>query len=92
MIVRIMGEGQYKVSSSLLDELNIIDNRIVDYVAADNETGYTQELIRLIAAVKEKGEPLDADQIIESDIILPPEDLTLDEARAIFRGSGLIED
>jgi len=92
MIVRIMGEGQYKVSSSLLDELNIIDNRIVDYVAADNETGYTQELIRLIAAVKEKGKPLDADQIIESDIIVPPEDLTLDEARAIFSGSGLIED
>ena len=92
MIVRIMGEGQYKLSSSVLDELNIIDNRIVDYIAAENEKDYTKELARLIEAVKEKGEPLDPDQIIESDIIVPPEDLTLDEAREVFSGDGLIED
>ena len=92
MIVRIMGEGQYKLSSSVLDELNIIDNRIVDYIAAENEKDFTKELVRLIEAVKEKGEPLDPDQIIESDIIVPPEDLTLEEAREVFSGTGLIED
>jgi len=92
MIVRIMGEGQYKLSSSVLDELNIIDNRIVDCIAAENEKDFTKELVRLIEAVKEKGEPLDLDQIIESDIIVPPEDLTLEEAREVFSGTGLIED
>ncbi|KAF5423880.1 MAG: hypothetical protein C5S41_06210 [Candidatus Methanomarinus sp.] len=78
MIVRIMGEGQYKLSSSMLDELNIVDNRIVEYVAAENEKEFTQELIKLINVVKEKGEPLDVYQIIESDIIVPPEDLTME--------------
>jgi predicted RecB family nuclease len=92
MIVRIMGEGQYKLSSSMLDELNIIDNRIVEYVAAENEKEFTQELIKLINVVKEKGEPLDVYHIIESDIIVPPEDLTMEEAREVFCGCGLIED
>ncbi len=92
MIIRIMGEGQYRVPSSLLDELNVIDNRIVDLVAKEDEGGYKNELARLISAVKEKGTPLGPEEIVESDLIVPPEDLTLEEAEKIFGGSGLIED
>ncbi len=92
MIIRIMGEGQYRVPSSILDELNVIDNRIVDLVAKEDEGGYKNELARLISAVKEKGTPLDPEEIVESDLIVPPGDLTLEEAEKIFGGSGLIED
>jgi hypothetical protein len=92
MIVRIMGEGQFQVSSSLLDELNVIDNRIVDYVAKENESDFKKELGKLVAAIKENGKPLDDAEIVESDIIVPPGDLTLKEAAGIFRGEGLIED
>ena len=92
MIVRIMGEGQYKVSSSLLDELNVIDNKIVDYVGKENESGFKSELRELIATVKENGKPLDDAEIAESDLIIPPEDMTLEEATEIFSGEGLIED
>ena len=55
MIVRIMEEGQFQVSSSLLDELNVIDNRIVDYVAKENESDFKKELGKLIAMIKENG-------------------------------------
>ena len=92
MIIRIMGEGQYRVPSSILDELNVIDNRIVDLVAKEDESGYKNELARLISAVKEKGCLLDPEEIVESDLIVPPGDLTLEEAEKIFGGSGLIED
>jgi hypothetical protein len=92
MIVRIMGEGQYKVSSSLLDELNVIDNRIVDYVGKENESGFKTELTKLISTVKEKGKPIDDAEIVESDLIIPPEDMTLEEATEIFGGEGLIDD
>lgn len=92
MIIRIMGEGQYRVPSSILDELNVIDNRIVDLVAKEDEGGYKNELARLISAVKEKGTFLDPEEIVESDLIVPPGDLTLEEAEKIFGGSGLIED
>ena len=92
MIVRIMGEGQFRVSGSLLDELNVIDNRIVDYVAKENEGDFKKELGKLIAAIKENGKPLDDVEIVESDIIVPPGDLTLKEAVGIFSGDGIIED
>lgn len=92
MIIRIMGEGQYRVPSSLLDELNIIDNRIVDLVAGEKEKEFRIELGKLIAAIKKQGDPIDVAEIVESDIIVPPEDLTLEEAEGIFRGEGLFED
>jgi hypothetical protein len=91
MIIRIMGEGQFLVSSSLLDDLNVIDNRIVDRVSMEDEAGFKEELKKLISTIKEKSEPLDPEEIVESDIIVPPEDLTLEEAERVFRGSGLIE-
>lgn len=92
MIIRIMGEGQFLVSSSLLDDLNEIDNKIVDHVAKNDEAGFKRELSSLISTIKEKGEPLDPKEIVESDIIVPPADLTLHEAERIFSGCGLIED
>lgn len=92
MIIRIMGEGQYRVKSALLDDLNVIDNRIVDRVAGEDEAGFQEELSRLIATIKAKGEPLDPKEIVESEIIVPPGDLTLSEAERVFSGSGLIED
>ncbi len=92
MIVRIMEEGQFRIPSSLLDELNVIDNRIVDYVAKENEIDFKKELGKLIAMIKENGKPLDDAEIMESDLIVPPADLTLQEAADIFSGDGLIED
>ena len=92
MIIRIMGEGQYRVSSALLDDLNVIDNRIVDQVAKNDEAGFKEELSNLVSTIKGKGEPLDPAEIVESDIIVPPGDLTLDEAKRVFSGCGLIED
>jgi hypothetical protein len=92
MIVRIMGEGQYEVDSCLLDQLNAIDNRIVDHVSRGEQKEFRDELVKLISAVKENGSPLDPKEIVKSDIIVPPKDLTLEEARGVFKGYGLIKD
>ncbi|QLC49342.1 hypothetical protein HWN40_03220 [Methanolobus zinderi] len=92
MIIRIAEEGQYEVPGSLLDELNIIDNRIVDLVAKEKEEEYTTELSKLIGMIRSNGKKLDDSELKESDIIVPPDDLTLKEAREIFTGDGLIED
>ena len=67
-------------------------NDYIDKFSPENESGYREDLAGLVAAVKERGLPLDPAEIVESDIIVPPEDLTLEEARKAFSGSGLIED
>lgn len=72
MIIRIMGEGQYRAPEALCDELNQIDNRIVDLVNEGKVEEFRSELARLISQIKEKGEPIKAEEILESDIIVPP--------------------
>ncbi|SFM14125.1 PspA-associated protein PspAA [Methanolobus profundi] len=92
MIIRIVGEGQYEVPSALFDELNVIDNRIVDLVSKGDEEGYKIELAGLIEKIKMSGKQLDDADIVESDIIVPPEDLTFEEAKDVFTGVGILED
>lgn len=92
MIVRVMGEGQFRVSEDLIDKLNAIDNAVVKHVDAGDEAGYRAELARLIGAIKSSGEPLDPVEIIQSDIIVPPADMSMEEAKQVFHGKGLIED
>jgi CBS domain-containing protein len=92
MIIRIMGEGQYRAPEALCDELNEIDNRIVALVAEGKKVEFRKELAKLISRIKEKGEEIGNEEIMESDIIVPPEDLSLEEAREIFKGSGIFED
>jgi hypothetical protein len=92
MIVRIMGQGQYKVDAELMEKLNVIDNRIVAHVSRGDEKEFRKDLALLISAIKERGQPLDRTSILSSEVIVPPEDLTLKEATKIFSGQGLIRD
>lgn len=92
MIIRIMGEGQYQASEALCDELNEIDNQIVTLVEEGKAEEYRKELARLISEIREKSEPIDPEEIVESDIIVPPGDLSFEEAKAVFKGAGIFAD
>jgi hypothetical protein len=92
MIVRIMGEGQFKVNSAIFDGLNELDNKIVEEVAKENEEGLRALLSEMISRVKREATPLDPEEIVESNVIIPPEDLSLEEAKKIFTGEGIIPD
>ena len=91
MIIRIMGEGQYNVKSSLFDNLNKIDNTIVDYVQKGDEQGFRKNLTNLIGTIKREGKKIDDRELVESDIIVPPADMTLKEARDVFKGTGIFK-
>ncbi|HPW72593.1 MAG TPA: hypothetical protein PKZ03_01620 [Methanothrix sp.] len=91
MIIRILGEGQFSLDESRLGELNIIDNRIVDHVTRGDQDGYRKDLARMIAMVKELGNLISDEEIVPSDIIIPPADLSFEEAEDIFCHDGLIE-
>ena len=92
MIVRIMGEGQFQVSSALLDRLNEIDNKIVVELGKGNEKHMRALLSEMIMLVKKEGKPLNPNEIRASDVIIPPGDLKLEEAKELFTGAGLIPD
>ena len=92
MIVRISGEGQFELPDEDLERLNELDNRAVSAVEAGDETGFRELWSQMLELVKSDGKPLDDDELVESEIILPPADVTFDEACAEFTGDGLIPD
>jgi hypothetical protein len=92
MIVRIMGEGQYEVDDALQAKLNELDDEVGRAVDAGDQAAMTDALRRLAEAVRESGTRLDESDISPSDAVVPPEDLTLDEARELLEGEGLIPD
>lgn len=92
MIIRIMGEGQYKVPSSLFDELNSIDNSLVTHVSNEDHEAYRRDFTELIGKIKQNGNKISDDNIVESDVIVPPEDLSFEEAKSVFLGCGLFID
>jgi len=91
-IVRIMGHGQFTVDSRTLKKLNDIDNAIVELVSAQrsDDTEFKKRLTELSNMVVQNGKPLDPHEIIKSDIILPSADLSIDEAKKLFQGEGVI--
>ncbi|MBI2954582.1 MAG: hypothetical protein HYY30_09730 [Chloroflexi bacterium] len=92
MIVRISTEGQYRLPSAVLDELNTLDNNIVEVVAAGDTERFKSLYDQMIALVHKKGQPLKPDEILESEVILPPPDITIEDAKRLFIGGGLVPD
>lgn len=92
MIVRILGEGQYKVSDAAADTLNAIDDRLEKAVESGDEAAFATELEALVAAVRSHGERLDDGELVGSDAVVPDPDTSLDEARRMLSEEGLIPD
>ncbi len=92
MIVRISTEGQYRLPDEFADRLNDLDNDVVAAVEAGDEERFQEVFAQLLELVRSDGSPLADDELEESDVILPPPDLTFDEAGHQFTGEGLIPD
>jgi hypothetical protein len=90
VIARILTEGQYNIPGSYIDELNEIDNHLVVAVAEENQEEFHHLLKKMLDLVREEGTPVPVDELVESDLMLPEPDLTLQEAEELFVGEGLL--
>jgi hypothetical protein len=103
IIIRVSGQGQFKVNREILDRINDIDNSIVNLlentdldgdannikVKQKELNGKINEIINLI---RTNGMPLDDKEITQSQIMIPSPDISVDEAKKIFSGEGIIDD
>lgn len=89
MIVRISTEGQFQMPDTEGQRLNELDNEVVAAVEAGDEDRYHEVFESLLALVR-AGTPLGGEDLSESDVILPPPDLSFAEAGREFTGEGLI--
>jgi PspAA-like protein len=92
MIVRLMGEGQYRVDDSLQGRLNELDDAVGAALDANDEIELDRRLDDMFQLVKREGEKLPDDDLSTSDAVVPPSDLTLEETRQLLSEEGFIPD
>jgi hypothetical protein len=92
VIVRIAGEGQFRIPDSDTARLNELDNATVAAVESGDEHKFRELYEQMLKMIADDGNALDEDELVASDIIMPPRDITLAEAAAEFTGEGLIPD
>jgi hypothetical protein len=92
VIVRIMGEGQYRLSDECVARVNALDNAVVKAVDGDDEDGFHVAFEEMLDVIRSEGEQVADEDIASSDVIVPPPDTSMAEAAADFSGDGLIPD
>lgn len=90
MIVRLLGEGQFRVDDELITRLNELDEEISRAVESGDEQALWSGLQALANEVRSNGSRLSDEELTPSDAVIPPEDLTLDEARDLLSDDGFI--
>jgi hypothetical protein len=90
VIIRIATEGQYELKEDDVASLNELDNEAVVACNTDDEQQFRAAFAQLIELVRSKGDLIADDDLRPSDLILPPPDVSLEEAKAGFSGEGLI--
>ena len=92
MIVRVMGEGQFRLEGDAVGRLNELDDRAQEALERDDESELDRYLEEMAALVKRDGERLPDDDLSPSEAIVPPSDMTLAETKKFFSEQGLIPD
>ncbi|GAA1437348.1 hypothetical protein GCM10009616_38960 [Microlunatus lacustris] len=92
MIVRILGEGQWRIEQDVVADLNRLDDQVEDAVQTGDEAELATALHALLEEVRTQGRPLPDDELSDSDLILPAADSTLVDVRELLSSSdqGLI--
>ena len=94
-VVRIMGRGQFKVNEETIRDINKVDNTIVEILQNENKADdheFKTKITNLVQTIISKGQKLDDKELLESDVIVPDSDISLEEAKKVFKGEGIIPD
>jgi hypothetical protein len=92
MIVRIMGEGQYRVDDAIAERLNELDDRAMESIDRQDEAELDRYLDEMAELVRREGSRVPDDDLSPSDAVVPPSDLTLAETAKLLSEEGFIPD
>lgn len=90
MIVRISGRGQYELDGANLSRLDELDTALTEALHAGDEALFGRLLQDTITFVESAGTAVEHSRVVPSDVVVPPEDVTLEEARRFFTDDGLM--
>ncbi len=84
MIVRILGEGQFRVDEDAAVKLTALDKDLDAAVRDDAEAAFQRHPARRRGPGPHGGAPVAEDEIVTADYILPFSDATVDEVRKLL--------
>ena len=84
MIVRILGEGQFRVDDDAAAKLTALDKDLDAAVRDDTEPAFHAALHAAVALVRTTGTPVADDEFVTADYILPFSDATVSEVRQLL--------
>ena len=87
MIVRILNEGQWEMSGDAMRGLSSLDDAVEAAVSEGNQEKLAAALHSLLDQVRSTGTPVPDDELLDSDLILPDADATLEEVQQLLSGS-----
>ncbi len=90
MIVRILGEGQFKVDHEAASVLDQLDSELEAAIDQGDEPAFSDALSALLGHVREHGESVPPEHLGPSELILPHDGSSMDEVRKMLSGEGLI--
>lgn len=90
MIIRILGEGQFQIADEHYDRLNELDAAVEKAIESKDEDAFGPAFVALLDAVHQHGETLPDEELVESTLVLPPSDASLDDVAQLLGDDGLI--
>ncbi|GFN24209.1 MAG: hypothetical protein IMW96_03135 [Thermoanaerobacteraceae bacterium] len=84
MIIRILTEGQYRLKNEALSELDKLDDELLEAIANNDEEGFNRRFCEVLTLIRDRGTKVEDTELVESDLVLPAPDTTLEEARELF--------
>jgi phage shock protein A len=88
IVVRISGEDQYRLNIAERPQLEPLDEVLSKAIESQDQAAYAKALSDLLNFVRSHGSKLPADSLVSSDVVLPSEDMTLDEATKLLSDGG----
>ena len=92
-VVRIMGRGQFKINEDIVKRINEIDDAVVQILQNESKSDdqkYRAKITEIVETITSEGQKLEDKELVESDIIVPDTDISIDEAKKVFQGEGII--
>jgi hypothetical protein len=87
VIVRILNEGQWKLSDEAVRRLSDLDDQVEAAVSTGSQEQLAEALHSLLEQVRSTGKPIPDDELLDSDLILPSADATVEEVQELLSGS-----
>lgn len=90
IVVRISGEDQYRLNVAERPQLEPLDAGLSKAIESQDPGTYAQALSDLLNFVRAHGSKLPPESLLPSDVVLPSEDMTLEEATKLLSDGGTV--